>query len=336
MGDSDLARFMLTINAGPPSSVPMSFGNRILVFLEQPLFILSVSGIFGIVGTLFYSPVLIICGVCIILAFQRSGLVAGLPILPTPFSAYVVLCISTIVLLWAAHSSIQAGLNKTDISTANLVVTTNDGRNSSHATANVDTAPQVSDATSTPAEEKSAILDKKLTQILDAVTEKDKARAKEGQEKQRDLFFGKFPLGWIVFNVSLTDRLVVERERGIPPSPDGRPSEVDFRWISESSASISDEHVLIALPTIIVPPDYIMIGNGISLLRKPGVSVILNVDPKANVALFGGNLITSDVPGFEFRIGQTPKMAITVEVISAEKDSVTIVLGLRTYSGFGI
>ena len=49
----------------------------LLEFIEQPLFTLAVGIVGGIVGLLIYSPVLAVCGLCVILAFHRAKVVTG-------------------------------------------------------------------------------------------------------------------------------------------------------------------------------------------------------------------------------------------------------------------
>jgi hypothetical protein len=48
---------------------------RMLEFIEHPLFILPAGTLSGLVGMFFYTPVLFVCGVCILLAFHRAGVV---------------------------------------------------------------------------------------------------------------------------------------------------------------------------------------------------------------------------------------------------------------------
>src|SRR6266436_3121877 len=58
-------------------NVERHFGQRILDFFEHNLFTLPVGVVGGIVGILFYAPVLVVCGVCVLLAFHRAKVVSG-------------------------------------------------------------------------------------------------------------------------------------------------------------------------------------------------------------------------------------------------------------------
>jgi hypothetical protein len=61
---------------GSTPIIGKSVGERFLDFIEQPLFLVVVSIIGGIVGVLVYTPVFLVCDICVILALHRSGAVA--------------------------------------------------------------------------------------------------------------------------------------------------------------------------------------------------------------------------------------------------------------------
>jgi len=92
------------------STVKQPIRQRLLAFVEQPLFTLSVGIIGGIVGLFLYSPVLAVCGVCVILAFHRAKVVNGESFWKVQIPSYVVLCSVVIVSLYGLHLVIQKKL----------------------------------------------------------------------------------------------------------------------------------------------------------------------------------------------------------------------------------
>lgn len=54
------------------ATIPKPLHYRLLDFVEHPLFLASVGIMGGLIGMLFYTPVLLICGICIMLAFQQG------------------------------------------------------------------------------------------------------------------------------------------------------------------------------------------------------------------------------------------------------------------------
>jgi len=54
-----------------------STAQKLLLFIEHPLFWGPIGVIGGLVGLFFYTPILIVCGVCVLLAFHRAGVVSG-------------------------------------------------------------------------------------------------------------------------------------------------------------------------------------------------------------------------------------------------------------------
>jgi hypothetical protein len=80
---------------------------RILDFLEHPLFLAPIGILAGIVGVVFLAPLLLICGVCVMLALHRSELVADCSVLPSQFSAYVITGVAIVVLLSMVNTAIQ-------------------------------------------------------------------------------------------------------------------------------------------------------------------------------------------------------------------------------------
>src|SRR5258706_7626839 len=60
-------------------------------FIEQPLFLTPAGVVAGIVGLVFYTPVLALCGLCVLLALHRSKIIAHWTKLPSQFSFYIFL-----------------------------------------------------------------------------------------------------------------------------------------------------------------------------------------------------------------------------------------------------
>jgi hypothetical protein len=50
---------------------------RLIDFVEQPLFLWSLGILGGFVGLFIFTPLLIVCGICILLAFDRAMVVHG-------------------------------------------------------------------------------------------------------------------------------------------------------------------------------------------------------------------------------------------------------------------
>ena len=95
--------------------------NRILDFLEQPLFTLSIGIAAGTMGVLLFAPVLVVCGVCILLAFHRAKLISGKPILRVQIPAYAVLSIVTALPLYGTHIFVQRKLSEANIALSDLI-----------------------------------------------------------------------------------------------------------------------------------------------------------------------------------------------------------------------
>jgi hypothetical protein len=107
-----LERMGVEVSHVPPRSAntPVRrFSQRLLDFVEQPLFTLPIGIIGGIVGVLVYAPVSIVCGVCIALAFHRAGVVAGEK-WRKQAAAYIVLAVLLAVGLYGLHTIIIKNL----------------------------------------------------------------------------------------------------------------------------------------------------------------------------------------------------------------------------------
>src|SRR5271165_6063802 len=105
-------------NRATSEAIPIT--TRLLNFIEQPL-VTSAFGILGgLVGLLFYTPVLIVCGLCVALGFHRAKVVAGKSLWRVQIPAYAVLVVLTIGCGYGLHSLIQSKLVEANISIADL------------------------------------------------------------------------------------------------------------------------------------------------------------------------------------------------------------------------
>jgi hypothetical protein len=99
---------------------PQSLLHRLLDFIEQPLFTLSLGVVGGIVGVLLYAPILVLCGVCVILAFHRAKVVSEEDLwvqVPT----YVVLSALVVGSLYGLHIVIEKKLAEANTTFSQLV-----------------------------------------------------------------------------------------------------------------------------------------------------------------------------------------------------------------------
>jgi hypothetical protein len=89
---------------------------RLLDFVEQPLFTLPIGIIGGLVGVFFYAPVLTVCGLCVFLAFHRAKVVAGESLWRVQVPVYAVLCTIVVSGLYGLHVVIRNQLAEANIS----------------------------------------------------------------------------------------------------------------------------------------------------------------------------------------------------------------------------
>jgi hypothetical protein len=61
----------------PHQNTNKPVSQRLLGFIEQPLFLAPVGTLGGLVGMFLFTPLLIVCGFCILLAFHRAKVVEG-------------------------------------------------------------------------------------------------------------------------------------------------------------------------------------------------------------------------------------------------------------------
>jgi len=111
-----------SFSVGSPTQNTQTFGfGRLLDFIEQPLVTLPLGTIGGIVGTLFYAPVLIVCWFCILLGFHRAKVVSGQR-LRVQIPSFLLLAVVTGAGLYSLHIRVQSELQKANISIADLIV----------------------------------------------------------------------------------------------------------------------------------------------------------------------------------------------------------------------
>jgi hypothetical protein len=79
---------------------------RLLLFFEHPLFWGPIGIVGGLVGLFFYTPILFVCGVCVLLAFHRVGVVSGKQT-PTQVMAYILLSVITVLSLYGTRVLIK-------------------------------------------------------------------------------------------------------------------------------------------------------------------------------------------------------------------------------------
>ncbi len=93
----------------------------LLEFIEQPLFTLAVGIVGGIVGLLIYSPVLAVCGLCVILAFHRAKVVTGHSLWRVRVPSYFLLTLVVALALYGLHSLINKKVTEANMSLSQLI-----------------------------------------------------------------------------------------------------------------------------------------------------------------------------------------------------------------------
>ena len=147
----------------------------------------------------------------------------------------------------------------------------------------------------------------------------------------------EFSFGYTLFSINFSDFAITERERGIPPNENGKPNQTAFDWMGSKHVQIDGNNVLFELPYIVMPPNLIMIGNEISLLRKTGVGLTLDIDPCHPLfGLFRGNTLSSTQPETEISLSENPTLSIVVEILSISDKGILTVLGLKPYKNTGL
>jgi hypothetical protein len=96
--------------------------HRLLDFSEHPLFTTSIGVLGGIVGLLLYAPVLVVCGICVMLAFHRARVVAGMSVHRVQAPAYVLLGAIVFGSLYGLHVVIGSELKEANRSLAKYLV----------------------------------------------------------------------------------------------------------------------------------------------------------------------------------------------------------------------
>ena len=94
---------------------------RLLGFIEQPLFLTPVGIVAGIVGVFIYIPVLCICGGCVLLAFHRAKVVTGCPVIKVLVPSYLLLFVVTFATLSSAQVYVSRKMKDANISIPAIV-----------------------------------------------------------------------------------------------------------------------------------------------------------------------------------------------------------------------
>lgn len=103
----------------PISTKP--FLHRMLDFIEHPLVTGPVGVLAGLVGFFFFTPLLVLCGCCILLAFHRAKVVSGLSIWRVQLPAYAILLIASVGGLFFLRVKMLQKLKDDHISIPELV-----------------------------------------------------------------------------------------------------------------------------------------------------------------------------------------------------------------------
>lgn len=96
---------------GRTATIGKGIRQRLLDFIEQPLFLVVVSIIGGILGVLVYTPVFLVCDVCVILALHRSKAVADKGAKTQVFWYSLVFLITSFILWGVGVSLRKSGRN---------------------------------------------------------------------------------------------------------------------------------------------------------------------------------------------------------------------------------
>lgn len=86
--------------------VESSLTHRLFLFFEHPLFWGPIGIVGGLVGLFFYTPILVLCGACVLLAFHRAGVVSGAR-LRTQIMAYSIVAVISGASLYGLRVLIQ-------------------------------------------------------------------------------------------------------------------------------------------------------------------------------------------------------------------------------------
>jgi hypothetical protein len=122
-----LQRLMKNLGPQAPTPVPVpqasrtSVSQRLLDFVEQPYVTVPIGIVGGIAGVLIYAPVLVFCGLSIVLGFHRAKVVSDRSVLRVQLPAYVALVGLVSIGLFYLHVVIQRQLRDANISISNLI-----------------------------------------------------------------------------------------------------------------------------------------------------------------------------------------------------------------------
>jgi hypothetical protein len=99
-----------------------SLQRRLFEWIEHPFVTLACGTICGIAGTLFYAPILAVCGACVLLGFHRANVVSGKRMV-IQILVYCLLAITTVGSLYGLRNLIQNKLQENNTSISEIVAT---------------------------------------------------------------------------------------------------------------------------------------------------------------------------------------------------------------------
>jgi len=92
----------------------------VLAFIEHPLFLTAIGIACGLLGLALYTPVLAVCGICVLLALHRSRIVASTGLL-VQFAVYAGVACVVAVVLWEMNVVLAEQSRRVAVEIANLV-----------------------------------------------------------------------------------------------------------------------------------------------------------------------------------------------------------------------
>ncbi len=306
---------------------------RIFLFIEHPLFALPVGTVSGLVGVYYYSPLLVICVGCILLALHRSGAISDWPMVPDQFGTYVFIGGVVVVLLVMLQVRIQSSQTSQQIPTAEEIARAIENNRSVSSTPNQN--PQVT--AKTEYVEPEAPKKQALTGATSKTSNADEdVRIIQHQLVVREAFekqlIDDYPLGWDLFTID--GFRATETKKWLPDFDPRNQRSTDFAWqnggAGNVSAGPSKDQIRIGLPTIVGPFNF-AIANLATLYWRAGSTCTIELspeEPQTNVFMMGNDLCGFSVKSF---FGITPTMIEEVKVLAATDSELAGVVGLKPY-----
>ena len=115
-----VSRKVLPSRIMPEQDSRTTWEHQLFGFVEQPLFIAALGILGGLVGLFLYAPVLVACGIAVLLAFHRAKPAVGLG--PwTKAAVYLLACVIVMGLLYVLHLRLDRKLAESNTTLAKLV-----------------------------------------------------------------------------------------------------------------------------------------------------------------------------------------------------------------------